>query len=134
MAGSRLPLPATTQVRLRRAVGEAESGRQTSEERVVDCAEHEIDVAAQRGHGGDTDNSDQADKQAVLDQGCAVFLLNETCKVLTHGGILVWGFRSRPAWQCPACHEIMYLSFFRTAPEFGPTYPRYTRLNVSAPH
>src|SRR6516225_649493 len=50
----------------------------------VDGVEDAVDGRAEQGHGGDTNDGDQADEDAVLDQRGAGLVLNETRQKLLH--------------------------------------------------
>jgi hypothetical protein len=49
-----------------------------------DVREHRIDLVAEQRDRSDTHDGDQADKQAVLDEGRTLIVLQETCNLATH--------------------------------------------------
>src|SRR5205809_1494198 len=83
MAGSGYPLPAVSRPAI---VGSAAGGSADSHQSGhgrdgrVDRAEHVVDVGTKLGHTDDTDDGDQTDEQAVLNHGCAAFILRNTLK------------------------------------------------------
>jgi hypothetical protein len=46
--------------------------------------EHVFHIGAEGGHGGDTDDGDQSEKQTVLGQGCALLVTTKATDQLEH--------------------------------------------------
>jgi len=56
-----------------------------------DVREHRIDLVAEQGDRSDTHNGDQADEQAVLDEGRTLVVFYETSNQLTHEKKILFG-------------------------------------------